>query len=326
MNSHDDYLFKFRENLKVLNRSVATMKAYDMHVRHFLDAAKIKDVKSVTRHIIEDYIANLFESGRYTTATISIKIRAIKRFFEFLEFANVVFINPAEFIKEPKKEKRLPKEILTAKEARTILDKPNLGTLMGIRDRAVLEVFYSTGLRLGELTKLSIFDADLQGGFLRINKGKGSKDRVVPLGKHAIRFLKEYISKVRPRFTKKARTLRTLFVNRYGRPLDKQVVTIMIRTYAREAGFKKQVTAHTFRHTFACQLIRNGADIRAVQKMMGHASLRTTQEYLRRAGIELKKAHAKSHPRERDKPGEEVIKPSLKRIKGNYGRSDKITD
>lgn len=318
----NDLIFRFKEHLKVLNRSSSTIKAYCLHIKAFWRSG-IGDITKITREAIESYIATLYDyrdkDGKgYTTSTIGLKIRSIKRFFEFLEFANVVFINPAEFIHEPKKEKRLPKDILTTKETSAILDRPNLGTLTGIRNRAILEVFYSTGIRIRELLRLTIYDADLQGGLLRINKGKGAKDRVVPLGRHAVRFLREYITRVRPRFTRHNRALRNLFVNYYSRPLDRQVISIMIRTYSREAGIKKQVTAHTFRHTFAYQLIKNGADIRAVQKMMGHASLGTTQEYLKRAGVELKKEHKRSHPREQDKEGIEVIKPYIERKRPGY--------
>lgn len=189
-----------------------------------------------------------------------------------------------------------------------------MGTLPGIRDRAILEVFYSTGIRLNELCALTIYDADLAGGMLRINKGKGSKDRVVPLGKHAVKFLREYITKVRPVFTKKNRSNRHLFVDQYGKPISDQVVSIMIRTYSKTSKIKKKVTAHTFRHTFATVLIKNSADIRAVQKMMGHSDIKTTQGYLRSLGIDIKAVHKKTHPRERDKEDTSAARPKIERI------------
>jgi integrase/recombinase XerD len=323
MDSVNDILFGFKEHLKVLSRSAATIEAYCEHVKCFLDTAGTA-VKAVTRLRLEAYIASLHEhktkEGKpYRPATISLKVRSIKRLFEYLEQANIVFINPAEFIREPKKVRGLPKSILTPAEARAVLDQPNLGTLKGIRDRAVLEVFYSTGIRLEELCALSVYDADLQGGMVRITKGKGKKDRVVPLGKHAVRFLKEYIARVRPHFTKKSRAERRLFIDAYGKPLSKQMVSLGIRTYARAAGTGKQVSAHTFRHTFATSLVRNGADIRAVQKMLGHRDLKTTEVYLRRAGVDLKAAHKKSHPREKERE-EESVKPALERIRPRYER------
>ena len=321
MEDTNELLFKFKEHLTVLNRSPATIKAYMEHTKAFVNSAD--DIKRITRRNIEDYIANLYdykttEGKPYRIGTICVKVRSIKRFFEFLEKANIVFINPAEFITEPEKEKGVIKTTLTPKEARIILDQPNLGTPVGIRDRAILEVFYSTGIRLNELCALTIYDADLTGGMLRINKGKGSKDRVVPMGKHAVRFLREYITKVRPKLTVKNRTCRHLFVNRYGYPAGNMVAGIMIKRYVRAAKLKKQVTAHTFRHTFAAVLIKNGADIAAVQKMMGHSSIKTTQGYLRSLGIDIKAVHKKTHPREKDK--EDRKRPKIERIKGPYER------
>jgi len=322
MEDNNDYLFRFKEHLAVLNRSPATIEAYTDHTKAFLKSAG--DIKQITRRDIEDYIANLYDyktiEGRpYKIGTICVKVRSIKRFFEFLEKANIIFINPAEYITEPKKEKGRIKTTLTPKEARKILDQPNLGTLPGIRDRAIFEVFYSTGIRLNELCALTIYDADLTGGMLRINKGKGSKDRVVPMGKHAVRFLREYITKVRPKLTVKNRTCRHLFVNRYGGTISDQVAIVMIRRYVRKAKIKKQVTAHTFRHTFATVLMKNGADIAAVQKMMGHSNIKTTQGYLRSLGVDIKAVHQKTHPREKDR--EDRKRPKIERIKGPYERN-----
>ena len=302
---HNNNLFQFTEYLKTLARTVATVETYTYHIGLFLKGLA-KDIKAVTRSDMEGYIAGLFEhrtedGNAYATGTIIIKVRSLKRFFEFLETKNVIFINPMEFIQEPQKEKTLPRNILTSKEIQNILDQPNLGVMTGIRDRTVLELFYSTGIRLNELCQLTIYDADLQGGMLRINKGKGRKDRVVPLDRHAIRFLREYITKVRPHCTKKNRQCRNLIVDRYGKPISDQVVAIMIRTHARAAGIEKKVTAHTFRHTFASHLVKNGADIVAVKKMLGHVDLKTTQGYVKALGLDVKKAHKMCHPREKDK-------------------------
>ncbi len=323
---YKDLLFKFTEHLAMLNRSPGTIKSYLMYANHFLQSTDAKSIMQITTTMIEKYIADLYdyksaENKPYSIGTISLKIRSIKRFFEFLEQANIIFIDPAEFITEPKKQPYRIKPTLTPKQVRTMLDQPNLGTLTGIRDRTVLEVFYSTGIRLGELCNLTIYDADLMGGVLRINKGKGYKDRVVPMGRHAIKFLREYISKVRPGFTKKNRTSRYLFVNQMGNPLSRQVTSIMIRTCRKTARIKRQVTAHTFRHTFATLLVKNGADITAVQKMMGHTDIKTTQGYIRSLGTDIKKEHKKTHPRERDKEDIKTCKPRITRLKGHYAKS-----
>lgn len=326
---HTELLYSFKEHLAVLQRSPGTIKGYGDQARLYL-AGLDRDIRAVTRAEMEAHIAGLSayraEDGRqYTIGTICMKVRALKRFFEYLEEKNIIFINPMEYIREPQKDKRLPRDILTVKEMQKILDQPNLGLRTGIRDRTVLELFYSTGIRLGELCSLTIYDADLQGGMLRINQGKGRKDRVVPMGRHAVRFLREYIAKVRPHFTRRNRKSRHLFVNFQGEPLSHQVVGIMIRGCARAAGLRKKVSAHTFRHTFATQLVKNGAEIVAVQKMLGHVDLKTTQGYVRALGLDVKKAHMNSHPREKDQVKQGAIKPEIRRLRPEYERKQPRT-
>lgn len=309
----------FIENLKVRNYSSSTKRSYRSETGKFLEYLReggILDIRRVTKDFLKTWQAMLMEfktrgEKGYTQATVALKIRAIKRFFEYLEHNSYILVNPAEYIKEPKKEYRLPRVVLTEDEALKILDQPNLSTMRGIRDRALLEVLYGTGIRLEEVTNLTIYDCDLQGGLLRVNKGKFAKDRVVPLGKHAVRFLKEYITYVRPRHTKKNRNLRNLFVSQMGNPLSRKIVSLIICGHVKQAGIGKKVSAHTFRHTFATQLVKNGAEITAVQKMLGHSNLSVTQIYTRVAGVDVKKTHKERHPREKDRaedvPGTEAV-------------------
>lgn len=320
MQQEAELLFKFREHLKVLNRSEATITYYHDNLKPFLATLPVTDIRQVTRSMIADHIAGLYahrtrKGTPYRTPTICIKVRSIKRFFEFLEQANLIFIDPAATIKEPPREKRLPGKVLSREETLKVLDQPNLGTLLGIRDRAILETFDSTGIRLNELCGLTIYDADLTGRMLRINKGKGGKDRVVPLGKHAARFLKEYIARVRPHYTRKQRTERHLFVDKHGKGMNRQAISVMVKKYGRAARMERAVSPHLFRHGFATALIQNGADIFAVQKMMGHEDPKTTQIYIRSLGLELKAVHRKTHPREKDKVPEAGAKPRIERIR-----------
>jgi integrase/recombinase XerD len=322
--NNDELVFKFKEHLKVLNRSAATIKYYTDYSKEFLDAAGVDDVKAITRSVIEDYIAGLYDhrtrAGKpYSNGTICLKVRSIKRFFEFLEQTNIVFIDPAEAIKEPQKVKCLPKRVLSRKETLSLLDQPNLGTRIGIRDRAIVELFDSSGIRTEELCRLSIYDADLTGKVLRV-KGKGQKDRVVPIGKHAVKFIREYVTKVRPHYTKKNRSSRDLFVDIHGKPIGKQTVGVMVRKYAKTAKIKMAVSPHALRHGFATALIKNGADLMAVQKMLGHAHPSTTQIYIRSLGLDIKSVHQKTHPREKDKADRKTIKPSIERIRPQHGR------
>jgi integrase/recombinase XerD len=321
MSDFNELFSSFTEHMKVKNYAPPTRDSYGRGLRTFLahlTELGITDVKRVTRDILYDYQAKLMTektSRKLSYSFVSAKIRAIKRFFEQLEASGALLLNPAEYIKEPKKETRLPRTVLTEDEVRSILDQPDLSTITGLRDRAVLEVFYSTGIRLEEMVSLTIFDCDLQGGLLRVNNGKGSKDRVVPLGKHAVRFLKEYITRVRPQLTQHDKTEKHLFMSRQQSPMSIQVAEIMARNHARKAGVKKRVTPHVFRHTFATELIRNGADICAVQKMLGHSDLKTTTIYTHVAGCDVKKTHSTSHPREKDNETTETITPDLRGIK-----------
>jgi integrase/recombinase XerD len=297
-----DLLFAFKEHLKVQNYSRASIDSYCYNLQRFflhLEGKQITDIRQVSRQILKDYQLDI--TKRYGSGTVSIMIRSVKRFFEYLEKTNQILLNPAEYLREPKKESRLPRVVLSNDEALKILDQPNLSTFNGIRDRTILEVFYSTGVRLEELRSLTIYDSDLKGGFLRVNKGKFAKDRVIPLGKHAVRFLKEYVTHVRPGHTKNNKAIRNLFVNHSGRILSRPVIEILVRKYARAAGIRKKVTPHSFRHSFATELVKNGADITAVQKMLGHSRLSVTQLYTKVAGVEVKRTHAKHHPREKDK-------------------------
>jgi len=321
--NNDELVFKFKEYLKVLNRSPSTIKYYTDYSKEFLDAAGVDDVKAVTRAVIENYIAGLYDhrtrTGKlYSNGTICLRVRSIKRFFEFLETSNIIFIDPAEAIKEPQKVKRLAKRVLTRKELLSLLDQPNLGTLVGIRDRAVLELFDSSGIRTEELCRLTIYDADLTGKVLRV-KGKGQKDRAVPIGKHAVKFLREYVTKVRPHYTKKNRSSRHLFVDIHGKPIGKQAVSVMVRKYAKAAKIKRAVSPHAFRHGFATALIKNGADLMAVQKMLGHAYPSTTQIYIRSLGLDVKSVHQRTHPREKDKTDRKSIKPNIERVRPQHG-------
>ncbi len=327
MSGFNEILFSFNEHMKVKNYAPPTMECYGRGVRFFLDhltSLGISDVKRVTRDVLHDYQAKVMnekQSRSLSWAFVSEKIKAVKRLFEYLEASSAILVNPAEHIKEPKKEKRLPRSVLNEDEVRRVLDQPNRSVPTGIRDRAILEVLYSTGIRLAELTGLTIYDPDLQGGLLRV-KGKFSKDRVVPLGKHAVKFLKEYIAHVRPQLARHDKAERRLFMSRQKSAMSPQVVEIMVRTYAKRAEILKRVTPHTFRHTFATELIRNGADINAVREMLGHSDLRTTNIYTHVAGVDVKKTHALHHPREKDKETTEDAVPDI-RLKKEQARHER---
>ena len=293
---------EFKEHLKIKNYSPKSIQSYFLCIIKFIlwmEKTLDKRVKEITREDILSYGVYLKEQN-YSYRTIERHMVSVRTFFKWLEEKLYILINPCENMIIP----RAPQTILvvlTENEIKKILSQPNTSTLIGIRDKAMLEVFYSTGIRIGELYNLTIFDIDLSGGFLRVNKGKCSKDRFAPLTKAACIYLKEYISKVRPRFTKNKIKEQGLFLGAKGVRLHTVLIAKKIREYTKSAGINKKVTAHTFRHTFATHMLENEVDIFKIQRLLGHSRASTTQIYTKVNPKQIKKTHSKHHPREKEK-------------------------
>ena len=177
-----------------------------------------------------------------------------------------------------------------------LLNQPNLSLRAHIRDRAIMEIMYATGIRLDELLKLEVYHADLKDKVLYVRKGKGKKQRVVPLGKNAAIYLKEYLEKIRPHYARKNPKERKLFLLNTGLPMNPASVRQMITKYKNQAGITKPVSPHTFRRSCATHLLLQGADIRYIQKLLGHKRLSTTQAYTKVMPVEVKQTHNKTHP------------------------------
>ena len=268
----------------------------------FLDAQGVADLRAVTREHVRAYQAALMETD-LTTHTVHARLRAVRRLYDFLEAGNRVLMNPAAAIRMPKLEDRLPRNVMTKAEVRRLLDAPDTSLPVGIRDKAMLEVFYSTGLRLAELCGLTVHDVDVLNGYVRVNNGKGCKDRVVPLGRVAGKCIESYVNGVRPELLRAAAgrpSATALFLSARGLPLSRTALASRIEHYARAAGLSQPVTPHTFRHSCATHMIRNRANLRHVQEMLGHKNLNTTEVYLHLTITDLKEAHHKFHPREKD--------------------------
>ena len=265
----------------------------------FLKKESIHDLRTVTRAHVHTYQAEL-STATWTARTTYWHLHAVRRLYDFLDEQGKILMNPAAGIRMPKLERALPRNVLTRAEMRRLLDAPDTSLAQGIRDRAMLEIFYSTGIRLAELCHLTIHDVDIHNGYLRVNCGKGCKDRVVPLGKKARAYVTEYLRHVRGVLTRKNREERTLFVGTRGGFTTTRVNQI-VRDYAKQARIRKQVSPHVLRHTCATHLLEGGADISQVQRLLGHVMINTTQIYTRVAQPEVKKTHSKTHPRERDR-------------------------
>jgi len=315
----------FKDYLQVQNYSKSSLRGYLGQLKNLFDYLQdqgITDLRRVGRHHLKAYAIFLgqqkLKGQPYALSTIGAKIRPVKRFFEYLETTGYLLINPAQFLQEPRARDYSIRDVLTEEEATKLLEQPDLNSLMGVRNRAILELFYSTGIRLNELLNLTIYDCDLKEKLLRINLGKCSKDRMVPLGNHAIQAIRRYLTEARPYFCWENREQTRLFVGQTGKPLSGQTIEIMVRAYAKKAGINRRVTPHLLRHTFATLLVQNGSDLQAVQKMMGHTTLKITQHYVKVLGYEVKKSHTDHHPTEQEKTSEAET-PQMERLKGYYG-------
>jgi integrase/recombinase XerD len=290
--------------LRVLNLSETTVRGHAFHLRRFIRYLQGRDPASVTRETINAYQVHLYEEINFkgrpnSAASQNNALKVVKSFYAFFHEKGYIPGDPAKDVSYAKVPTRLPRSILTKTEMRKLLHMPDTTTLLGYRDRTILEVLYSSGIRKEELNNLLLDDVDSTRGFLRVNEGKGKKDRVVPLGKIACRYLTSYIAAVRPALVKAPS--RYLFLSMKGNRLSKNMLWQMIKTYAKKARITKTVSPHTFRHTCATLMLRNKANIRHIQEMLGHASLTSTQVYTSVSIVDLKEVHSKCHPREKDK-------------------------
>lgn len=254
----------------------------------------------VTRPILERYQRWLFHyrkaDGRpLTFHTQQIRLVSIRAFFKHLARQNRILSNPASDLDLPRRERRLPRESLTPQEAERVLAQPDVSKPLGLRDRAILETFYSTGLRRMELANLGLYDLDAERGTLTIRQGKGKKDRVVPIGERAIVWIEKYRQEARPELVAGPDTP-SLFLNELGEPIGLDWLSILVRRYVERAGVGKTGSCHLFRHTLATVMLQGGADVRYIQEMLGHERLDTTQVYTQVSIRTLKAIHNATHP------------------------------
>jgi len=260
----------------------------------FLELINIKDLDEITYQQINSFFAELNKAG-LANSSIARYFSSLKGFFTFLLLSNYIQNNPMEKISPPKLRKTLP-EVLTVNEIDSVFSLPDVEGKFGLRDRTMLEVFYACGLRVSELINLKISDLFLSEGAIRVF-GKGSKERIVPIGGSAIHWLDEYFSKSRVLLEKKSKSENYVFLNTRGTKFSRMGIWKMISRYVKNAGILKSVHPHTFRHSFATHLVEGGADLRAVQEMLGHADISTTQIYTHLDRDFVKQEHKKYHPR-----------------------------
>lgn len=305
--SFDVLFHRYLQQLEMLNYSPNTLDVQEFYFNRFaefLAELKISDVQAVTPSMLQDFQRWVFYQPTTKGTARSVGgqnhiIIGIRNFFTFLAQEGYLAGNPAKGLRLAREPDLLPKNILTPEEARKIIEAPDTQTLSGYRDRTLLEVLYATGLRKEELRNVNVADINLEEELLRVNKGKGGKDRVVPLSRIACQYLENYIKAVRPELAK-GRPSEKLFISiRDGLPLGRHGIDRLLAKYARKLRLKKHVTCHLWRHSCATHLLRNHANLRHVQEMLGHGSLATTERYLHLTITDLKQAHRRCHPREK---------------------------
>jgi len=273
-----------------------TVKSYNMDLIKFSEYLKtrnVKKVESVTKHDISKYLYYLKDKG-LSASSISRNLAAIKVFFRFLVSERITKENAAGTIESPRLLRHLP-EVLNTTEVTKMLEVPNSRSLLGVRDKAAMELMYATGMRVSEMVELMTGGLNLDVGFIRCT-GKGGKERIVPVGRQAKIALTRYLEKGRKKLVKHKED-RHLFLSRLGKKISRQSFWKMLKKYAKLAGIKRNITPHTLRHSFATHLLEKGADLRSVQEMLGHADISTTQIYTHINKARLKGIHKKFHPR-----------------------------
>jgi integrase/recombinase XerD len=295
---------KYLEWMATTNYSPGTIRDRRVHLGYFFTWCEERGLTKpheITKPIIERYQRYLFHYRKIRDGkplpvrTQHARLVPIRTYFKWLARKNHILYNPASDIDMPRTEFRLPRQVMAASEAEMVINVPDVTELLGLRDRAILETFYSTGIRRAELARLSIYDLDAERGVLMIHQGKGGKDRMVPIGERAIQWVQKYLYEVRPRlvlFPDQG----TLFLTGQGGSFNQDSLTALVRDYVKRSDCGKKGSCHLFRHTMATLMLENGADLRTIQEILGHANLATTQIYTHVSIQRLKEVHNLTHP------------------------------
>ena len=275
--------------------SANTLEAYRRDILDFLSFLNEKKLAlpDVRKGELSGYLQTLY--ARLSARSVARKIVSLRSFYRYLLLDRHVTEDPTENLDSPRTWRSLPK-YLTLPEVDLLLLQPDIEVPLGLRDRTMLEVLYATGLRVTELVRLRTAEVNLEVGFLR-TQGKGSKERLVPIGDSALGFIRRYLADARPQLLRKRLNSPFLFVTRQGKPMSRQYFWMMIVKYGKQAAIGKPLTPHVLRHSFATHLLERGADLRAVQMMLGHADISTTQIYTHVTRERLKQVYDKYHPR-----------------------------
>jgi integrase/recombinase XerD len=297
------FMLRFLEAQRVKNYSARTIENRELYLRYFIEWCEERGLsrpQDITKPILERYQRYLFHYRKKNGEPLSTRsqhthIVPVRAYFKWLTRENYILYNPASEIDLPRLEKRLPKHVLNQQEAELILSQPDLTTAFGIRDRAILETLYSTGIRRMEVIHINLYDIDAERGTLMVRQGKGKKDRMVPIGERALQWITKYRDEIRPELMM-PNDDGTLFLTNLGEAFTRNRMTQLVRDYVKSADIGKEGSCHLFRHTMATLMLENGADIRFIQAMLGHANVSTTQIYTQVSIRQLKEIHTATHP------------------------------
>nr|WP_277753195.1 site-specific tyrosine recombinase XerD [Metabacillus mangrovi] len=274
-----------------------TVVSYERDLKNyirFLQEQELDSLNKVSRANIIQFLKMLKDSSK-SSKTIARHVASVRAFHQFLLREKAVDQDPSVHIETPQIERTLPK-VLSLQEVEKLMETPLMNSPFGYRDRAMLELLYATGIRVSEMTELNLPDVHLEMGFIRC-LGKGNKERIVPIGRTAAAAITDYLDKGRSRLHNRKEATDALFLNHHGKRITRQGFWKNLKKIALEAGIQKELTPHTLRHSFATHLLENGADLRAVQEMLGHADISTTQIYTHVTKTRLKDVYQQFHPR-----------------------------
>lgn len=297
------YLQQFLEWTLIKGLSKDTAKRRRSALKRFVLWCHERDLQQpqdITKPILDRYQHYLYyyrkaDGQPLSFSSQNVFLSPVKSFFKWLTRENYILYNPASEMELPRKARRLPKTILHASEIETILQQPNLDNDEGVRDRAIMEVLYSTGIRRTEICHLKVFDLDAKRHTLMVREGKGNRDRLLPIGERALQWIEKYQWEIRPHYTT-SHDEGYLFLTDDGQKFKRGTLSGRVKRYMRQAGLDVQGSCHLFRHAMATHMLENGADIRFIQSMLGHADLSTTQIYTHVSIEKLKQIHHATHP------------------------------
>ena len=306
MNALDCSIADYLVDLSAHGYATSTVRGRRYHLdelSRFLEARDVTDARQVTPSALESFQRHLFHHKKHDGTALSFRTQAqrlvpVKSFFAYLAKSGVLVYDPALGLTLPKTERRLPEAVLSVEEVEDVLRGPDTTTPLGLRDRAILEVFYSCAIRRMELINLHVNDIDVARGSLFVRQGKGARDRFVPIGERARYWVARYLHEVRPGLERDCRQS-ALFLSSTGRPLVSDVLSRLVGAYIRAGAASKKGSCHLFRHTTATLMLDAGADVRHVAEMLGHQKLETTMQYTRVSMAKLQEVHARCHPAER---------------------------